>query len=127
MSEEKAVVTEKKPARKPRAARPVDHGNRVYVHNDVHAIGFGDFTVSQDSDGVEFNNDERTWSFQCDPEIAARLVKDYEFAAWNAGSVPLTNWEELEAEDLKNRSNVEVGRMAAALAQLAQERVSEKN
>lgn len=125
------VMAETEAPRKTTKAKPVTKAaprsgpGRVHVHNDVNSIGIGEFVIDQ-NDG-EPNSDERTWSFECDPEIAKEIINNSYFAAGNSGGVPLTQWELLEAEDIKNRSNVEVGRMAAALAQLAQERVTESN
>lgn len=109
------------PRRTKDRAKAVDGQARVHVHKDVHSVGLGDFVVehSQGEDGA----DERTWSFATDPQTADAIIQRYEFAAASSGSVPLTHDEHRIAEDMKARSNVEVGRMAAALAHLAEERV----
>jgi hypothetical protein len=103
-------------------ARRDDGQIRVHVHTDVNSLGTGNFQVVRE-DGQD-GDDERTWSFLTDPRTAERIVADCEWASGNPGGVPLTHDEKLAAEDLQARSNVEVGHMAAALAQLAKERVS---
>lgn len=66
----------------------------------------------------------RTWALTCTPECEAHLLATLEFTAGHAADVPLTVDEKREAEALAQRSNVEVGKMAKALAELASERVT---
>ena len=103
-----------------KAAPTVKNGvATVFLHSDVGAV-----TVN----GKTYNRGQvsgRSWSIECSPEDARDLITRYEFAAASEAGVPLTFDEKRAAEDLKMRSNVEVGRMAQALAQLADERVQQ--
>ncbi len=90
----------------------------VFMHKDVTSVGVDGTVIARPK-----NVEGRVWSFTCSPEVARDLINRYEFAAGSEAGVPLTHDEKIEAQDLKSRSNVEVGRMAAALAQLADERV----
>lgn len=92
----------------------------VYVHKTVGSIFLGDRTISR---GAPV--DERTWSFTCSPEEARDVIERYEFCSGSAAGVALTVDERRALEDLKSRSNVEVAKMASALASLAENKVRE--
>ena len=94
-----------------------DGAATVYMHKNVGSVFVDGQTISRGK------VDGRTWSFTCEPSVARRLIERYEFASGSASGVPLTHDEQIEANDLKSRSNVEVAKMASALAQLADERV----
>lgn len=89
----------------------------VYLHSSVHSIA----TDHQHQPTGKVK--DRTWSFNCTPQCERDVIDRYEFAAANAGGVPLTEAEKAVEQDLAAKSSVEVGKMAAALAELARERV----
>lgn len=97
---------------------------RVFVHDTVSSVAIGEHTVNSTDDDCLDTGDERTWSFTAPADEAKALVDAYEFAAFNSGGVPLTHDEDLAAKDLAARSNVEVSRMASALAEIARDRVA---
>lgn len=90
----------------------------VYVHKDVGSVSVNGHVFDRPSE-VE----GRTWSFTCTPEDARDLIERYEFASGSESGVALTLDERRALEDLKSRSNVEVAKMASALASLAEDKV----
>ena len=95
----------------------------VFVHHSVSAISHpSGLRVTRPEDATG-----RTWSFGCSPAVARDLIERYEFVAQSESGVPLTVDEKREAKDLKEKSAVEVGRMAQALAQMADERVAKES
>ena len=92
----------------------------VYVHKTVGSLFVAGRTINR---GAPV--DERTWSFTCSPEEARDIIERYEFCSGSASGVALTVDERRALEDLKSRSNVEVAKMASALASLAETKVRE--
>ncbi len=95
----------------------------VHVHNEVHSIGSGEHRHNKTDKNSKAGQDGRTWSFSCTPECESQVIKASEFAAGHSGGVGFTRAEQLEAQDLEKRSHLEVGRLTAALAEIAKERV----
>jgi len=124
------AAPKEKAKRTPRAARgksdqSIDGSDgRAYVHIDIFSIGYGDFEVDQNSDGVEVSDDERTWSFPAPQEVIDRLVRDQEFVSTHSAGVPLTRDEERAAADLEQRARIEGGKFAEALVAMAREKAA---
>ena len=97
---------------------------RVHAHIDIFSVGYGDFEVDQNSDGVEVSEDERTWSFPAPVEVAMHLIETQELLSTHPAGVPLTNDEQRAAADLEAKGNVESGKLAMALAQMARDKVA---
>jgi len=91
----------------------------VFMHADV-----GSVSVNTEVFNRPAKVTGRTWSFECSPADARDLISRYEFASGSEAGVALTVDERSALEDLKSRSNVEVAKMASALAELAEERVT---
>jgi len=91
----------------------------VFMHSDIGSVSVNGETFSRPSSVTG-----RTWSFECSPKDARDLIERYEFASGSESGVSLTVDERSALEDLKSRSNVEVAKMASALAELAEERVT---
>lgn len=93
----------------------------VHVHTNVGSVSINGETFDRPA-----KTEGRTWSFECSPEDARDLIDRYEFASGSESGVALTIDEKVALEDLKSRSNVEVAKMASALAALADERVRQE-
>jgi hypothetical protein len=91
----------------------------VFMHTDIGSVSVNGETFSRPA-----SVKGRTWSFECSPQDARDLISSYEFASGSESGVSLTVDERSALEDLKSRSNVEVAKMASALAELAEERVT---
>jgi len=119
-----------RPARKPRRKpRTIVDPNRVHAHLDVGSISAGGVTVSQTDEGkpefdIKWGADERTWSFAVPAHIAMQMLEQCEFTSSHAAGVPLTYDEKIIAEQEKADSEVQVGKMAKALAQIAADEVA---
>jgi hypothetical protein len=97
----------------------------VYVHNSVSSFSQEDHEHLRTDSGVLDSNDGRTWSFSCDqPGCEAGLIGHYEFAARNPADVAFTPDETKAQQVLERESVLASGRMAQALAQLAQQQVA---
>lgn len=99
----------------------------VFVHSDISALSIGETTVRRDdkkNKKVHTEEGERCWSFEADPEFETQILHTMEFTARSAAAVPLTVQEKVDAEDARARSSVEVGVLAQALSQMANERVA---
>ena len=92
----------------------------IHVHTDNTEVAISDHFHRQ-SDAVE--RTDRTWALRCTPECEERILHDVEHSATHADGVPLTVAELAMAEADSERSQRNVGDLAAALNALAVEQV----